>query len=235
MIPRPNRLALRHYATAPDPGFPAGGVVCCEAAEKRALAKSLSRLLVAELLALFLVWPVLAYADNADIRVEASKRGEVLIVDVEMPVRVPMDGVWAVMSDWDNMQKFIPSVSESEILWQIGNRVRVQQSGKVPLGPFSVSYRAVRDIEVFPPALMRFTGVEGDFEWLQGSVRFLPDGEGTRVVYHAESVPTVWVPPFIGRAVLEYTTRAQFGEIRAEMLRRAEAKRAPSLVEVGTP
>ena len=144
-----------------------------------------------------------------------------------MTVNATLEEVWDVMTDWDNMEKFIPSITSSEIMKREGNSYRVKQAGKIPLGPFSIKYEAVRDIEVVQVnESMRFQGVSGDFERLEGAVKFAKEGEGTRVVYRAESVPTVWVPPFVGTSMVEHSTRSQFGEMRVEMLRRTSAKAA---------
>jgi carbon monoxide dehydrogenase subunit G len=165
---------------------------------------------------------------DRDILVKAAKTGRVLVVDVEMIVAAPLTQVWEVMTDWANMEKFVPGMSESDIVSKSGNVFRVRQKGRVHLGPFPIGFEAVRDIEVLPPESMRFKGVTGNFERLDGSVNLRAEGGVTRVVYTAESVPTVWVPPLVGVAMVERATREQFGEMRAEMLRHAGAKGAQS-------
>jgi hypothetical protein len=132
--------------------------------------------------------------------------------------------VWEVMTDWNRMEEFSSGVDVSDIVSKSGNTYRVKQSGKVPLGPFKLSYESLRDIEVFPYERMQFQGVKGSFERLDGTVRLVSDGAGTRILYRAESVPTVWVPPFVGLPMVENTTRTQFGDLRAEVLRRVHAK-----------
>lgn len=165
-----------------------------------------------------------AQARDRDILVRAVKTGPVLVVDVDYTVRAPVGMVWDVMTDWGEMERFVSSVQESEIVSRTGNRCRVRQKGRVYLGPFPVSFEAVRDIDLFPLELMRFKGVSGDFERLDGEVKLFSAGDETRVVYRAESVPTVWVPPFVGTAMVEHVTRMQFGELRAEALRRHAAR-----------
>jgi len=39
-------------------------------------------------------------------------------------------------------------------------------------------------------------------------------------VYHLESIPDVWLPPLIGRAIVEHETRARFRQLVEEILRR---------------
>ena len=178
-------------------------------------------------LATLLALPTATMARDRDIQVKAVKTGKVMAIDVDMTVNAASEEVWGVMTDWGNMGKFIPGITSSEIVKREGNRYRVKQVGKIPLGPFSIKYEAVRDIEVVQVnESMRFLGVSGDFERLEGTVKFVKEGDAIRVVYRAESVPTVWVPPFVGTSMVEHTTRSQFGEMRVEMLRRASAKAA---------
>jgi carbon monoxide dehydrogenase subunit G len=165
-----------------------------------------------------------ASARDQDIMVRAVKTGPVLVIDIEMSVKATAATVWEVMTDWDDMEDFVPSIQASEIVSRVGNRSRVRQKARVFLGPFPVSFEAVRDIELFPQELMRFKGVSGSFERLDGEVKIIPAGDMTRVVYRAESVPTVWVPPFVGAAMVEHASRVQFGEMREEIRRRAAAK-----------
>ena len=165
-----------------------------------------------------------AIARDRDIVVKAVKTGPVLTVDAEWTVRAPVGVVWDVMTDWDGMENFVPSLQSSEIVSRSGNRCRVKQKGRIQLGPFPLSFEAVRDIELFPQDSMRFKGVSGNFERLDGEVKFAQVEGGVRVNYRAESVPTVWVPPFVGTSMLEASTRTQFGELRMEMLRRAVAR-----------
>jgi hypothetical protein len=162
-----------------------------------------------------------AAARDRDIAVKAVKTGPVLVVDAEWTVRAPLGVVWDVMTDWDDMEKFLPSMQESEIVSREGNRCRVRQKGRVYLGPFPASFEATRDIDVFPGDRMRFKGVKGSFERLDGEVKLSPIEGGVRVNYRTESVPTVWVPPFVGASMVESSTRTQFGELRMEVLRRA--------------
>ena len=178
-------------------------------------------------LAVLLALPTATLARDRDILVKAVKTGKVMAIDVDMTINASVEEVWGVMTDWDNMEKFIPGITTSEIVKREGNSYRVRQAGKIPLGLFSIKYDAVRDIEVVQlHESMRFQGVSGDFERLEGSVTIVKEGDATRVVYRVESVPTVWVPPFVGTAIMEHTTRSQFGEMRVEMLRRASAKAA---------
>ena len=67
-------------------------------------------------LALLLALPTATLARDRDIQVKAVKTGKVMAIDVDMTVNATLEEVWDVMTDWDNMEKFIPSITSSEIM-----------------------------------------------------------------------------------------------------------------------
>jgi hypothetical protein len=70
--------------------------------------------------------------------------------------------------------------------------------------------------------------ISGNMKKNEATTRLIADASGTRVVYHLESIPNVWLPPLIGHALVEFETRARFRQVVEEILRRkalSEAKR----------
>jgi hypothetical protein len=70
--------------------------------------------------------------------------------------------------------------------------------------------------------------ISGNMKKSEATTRLIADASGTRVVFHLESIPDVWMPPIIGRALVEFEARARFRQLVEEMLRRkalSEAKR----------
>jgi len=55
---------------------------------------------------------------------------------------------------------------------------------------------------------------------LEGTTRLAAADSGTRITYHGESIPNVWIPPGIGKTFIERETREQFAEMRQEILKR---------------
>ncbi len=168
-----------------------------------------------------------ADADQA-IDVTVRIQGEQAIVDVNFHVRVTPQEAWAVMTDYDHATAFISKLEKSVILSRTDELLLVSQKGTMGYGPFSVNLETVTEIRLTPFEKMQSRMVSGNMKKSEATTRLIADASGTRIVYHLESIPDVWMPPLIGRALVEFETRARFRQLVDEMLRRkalSEAKR----------
>lgn len=62
--------------------------------------------------------------------------------------------------------------------------------------------------------------MSGSLKQAQSTTGIIGAGAASRVINHGEYVPAIWVPPAIGRAMIENETREQFAQMRAEVMRR---------------
>ena len=181
------------------------------------------------LLALLCLFAAQAKAD-ADPAIDVAVRmqgGEVL-VDVNFRVPVTPQEAWAVMTDYDHATEFISKLEKSVILSRTEDTLLVSQKGTMGFGPFSVPIETVTEVRLTPYEGMQGRMVSGNMKKNESTTRLIAEAEGTRVLYHLESIPDVWLPPLIGRALVELETRARFRQLVAEILRRkalSEAKR----------
>ena len=188
-----------------------------------------ARYLVPVALALLCLFTTHANADTepaigVDVRMQD---GEVL-VDVDFHVNATPQEVWAVITDYDHATEFISKLTKSVILSRTQDTLLVSQKGTMGWGPFSVPIETVAEIKLTPYEKIQSHLVSGNMRKSEGTTRLIADASGTRVVYHLEAIPDVWMPPLIGRALVEFETRARFRQVVAEILRRkalAEAKR----------
>jgi hypothetical protein len=184
-------------------------------------------LLIAVLL--FCWFAVHANADsNQPIDVDVRIQGEEAIVDVNFHVRLTPQEAWAVMTDYDNATHFISKLEKSVILSRTDDLILVSQKGTMGYGPFSLTLETVSEIRLTPFEKMQARLIRGNMKKNDATTRLIADATGTRIVYHMESIPDVWMPPIIGRALVEFETRARFRQLIEEMLRRkalSEAKR----------
>ena len=158
--------------------------------------------------------------DDADIAVHAVKNGASIVVDVDFRVNATAIETWNVMTDYDNMARFVTNLESSAILSRDRDRLVVAQKGKASRGPFMFAFENVREIVLTPYTEIRSRLISGNLEASVFTTRVLDHGASAQVVNHGEFIPKVWVPPIIGPAVIEAETRKQFQELRAEILRR---------------
>lgn len=172
-------------------------------------------------LALLLGLPALA-ADDGDIAVQVRKEGDAIRVDVDCPVRASPAVVWDVLTDYDNMARFISNLTHSSVRMHMGNRLQVEQKGKASRGPLSFSFANMREVQLVPQTEIRSTMISGDTMPAAFVTRIGERDGVTHIVHSGTYTPSMWVPPGIGPMLIEAETRKQYGEIRSEVLRRAK-------------
>ena len=158
--------------------------------------------------------------DAQDIAVSVVRRGEAIDVNVEFLVAATPQEVWNVLTDYDHMAEVVSHVATSKILSRADEKVEVAQTSRLDIGPFEFKFDNVREIELMPVREIRSTVVRGDMATSAFTTRLTPEGSGTRLTNRGRFLPGRWIPPIIGTVVLESELRRQFGEYRAEILRR---------------
>ena len=184
-----------------------------------------SKLLVTAWLALACSLPAHSESslEKQDIEVAAKKVADMVVIDVSMLVAATPREAWDVLTDYDHMPKFLPNLQSSKILSKSPTRLEVAQKGGASHGPITISFDVVRDVQLKPYSEIKSHVISGDLKKVDGTTRLVAEGEGTRITFHSESIPNVWVPPGIGPTLIANETREQFGDMRAEILKRRMA------------
>ncbi|KAF8051514.1 hypothetical protein N665_1714s0008 [Sinapis alba] len=125
-----------------------------------------------------------------------------------------LESVWSVLTDYEKLSEFIPSLVVSELVEKEGNRVRLFQMGQQNLAlGLKFNAKAVLDcfekeLEILPHGRRReidFKMVEGDFQLFEGkwSIEQLDKGEAldiqfkdfrTTLAYTVDVKPKMWLP-----------------------------------------
>ena len=163
---------------------------------------------------------------DEDIIVHAKKEGPEIVVEVDCPVRAPVLSVWDVLTDYDNMSRFISNLQYSGIQGRVDNVLKVRQYGKATRGPLTITFDNVREVELRPFTEVRSRLISGDLKASVFTTRLVDVDGLVHIVNSGRYTPKIWVPPVIGPALIEAETRKQFGESRTEILRRSERRAA---------
>ena len=166
--------------------------------------------------------------DDSDIVVHVTKDGPTISADVDCPVKAPFAVVWDVLVDYDHMARFISNLETSIVRERDGDRLIVYQKGKARRGPLTFAFENEREITLVPYREIRSRLISGDLKASEFTTRIVDEGGGLHIVNSGRYAPKIWVPPLIGPAIIEAETRKQFGEIRAEILRRSNPQAAAS-------
>ncbi|MBV8634511.1 MAG: SRPBCC family protein [Burkholderiaceae bacterium] len=174
----------------------------------------------------FLMAP--AWADSADdpIKVKVQKNGDTVIIDLTTVVAATPQEVWDVLTDFDHMTQFLPNLEMSKVLEKNGDVWSVEQKGRTSHAGFTFSFQTTKQItlKAFDSIQSHLTG--GTLKKHESLTTLAPEGNGTRITYHAESISGVWVPPLLGSSVVEGEVRKQYQDMTGEMLKRKAAHAA---------
>jgi carbon monoxide dehydrogenase subunit G len=179
-----------------------------------------------------LLAPALARAESVA-KVQVVKQGDAYVVEATISAPVPLAEAWAVLTDFDQMARFIPNLTESDIRERQGNRIKVHQKGVARFGLFRFPFDSLREIDLTPNEMVRSRQISGATRSAQSQTIFTESGGVTRISYRAEIEPGFWLPAFISRPFIEHEVREQFEAIVGEMTRRhglATGARSPASV-----
>jgi len=166
--------------------------------------------------------PVSAWSldTDQDIVVHVQMDGQIVAVDVDCPVDAPWSVVWEVLTDYDHMTQFISNLEYSGVDDRVDTVLRVHQKGKASRGILTLRFDNVREIELVPHREIRSRLISGDLKASDFVTRIVEVGARVHIVNSGRYTPNIWVPPFIGPALIEAEIKKQFGEFRTEILRR---------------
>lgn len=162
-----------------------------------------------------------------DVTVNVRKNGDTIVVDVSFTVPATQQEAWNVLTDFDHMNEFISNLQSSKVVSRNGNRLQVAQVGKAARGMLSFAFESVRDVELMPYSTIRSRLLSGNMQKMDGATQLSPESSGTRVEFHGESIPSVWVPPVLGVKFIGSEVQEQFREMRMEILKRKQADARP--------
>ena len=165
---------------------------------------------------------------DTSIDVQASKEGDIIVVDVAMTISASQHEVWNVLTDYDHMADFIGNLQSSAVISRAGNTLDVMQKGTARYGLLSFPFETVRRVMLMPPHEIHSRIMSGDMTGSEIVTRITADGPITQVSVRSRYAPTIWIPPIIGTSVIAAQTRQQWLTLREEVLRRRAAMARPS-------
>ncbi len=159
---------------------------------------------------------------DKDIEIRVQNDGERIIVQAAFVVPVTPQQAWAVLTDFDNIPNFIADVQSSKVTNKIGNNLVILQKSITKFGFFTFSFDSVREVNLSPFNRIQERMISGSMHKMEETTLLIPENGQTRIVYHADIVPGLWILRFAGQFFIENQARGQFRQIINEMIRRKQ-------------
>ncbi len=179
------------------------------------------------LIGLFLMLGLIAPPSHAEpgLRVNADSSWGVVTIEADMLVPSDVKTAWSVLTDYNNLARFVPEMKSSRIISRDGEPKRLEQKGESGMLSFMYPEHVILQLEETPYDRIRFHAVGGSLKSMKGEWRIAGSGNPVRVFYRARIVPPVPLPPLLGSTMIEMDVESKLGAIRREMVRRTFAAR----------
>lgn len=167
-----------------------------------------------------------AVASGADdLWVDVDRNGTSFDVHAVATVLAPIATVWQVLTDYDNLARFIPGLSRSAVQARSANRVVVEQKGEARFLVFSYPIEVQLEVVESPTDSIVSRAIEGNLKRMSGRYELRSSGGGIQLRYTGELEPGFDLPPIVGTLAVRTMVEEQFAAMVAEIERRAAAAR----------
>jgi carbon monoxide dehydrogenase subunit G len=179
----------------------------------------------------FLAAPELALSapQNArDINVHVTRDGPTFAIEGEWSVGANGDEVWAVLTDFEHMARFLSSVDASRIVSREGNRLEIVQKSHANAGLLRLSLENTRAIVLTPKRGIESHLLKGDLKASDFTTRIVDDAGGSKIIIRGQFVVSGLASAAVNVESVEVQTRLSYQEMRDEILRRKSNEPTPA-------
>ena len=205
------------------PHYPVGTAFTASSALSARAAKAT----FLHLLASWLLWFCVDALADRDVKIERD--ADTIRIDANLRVDVHHHIAWQVLTDYNNLARFVPGLLTSRIVSEPGSPMLLKQTGRSGLLWMTVPVEVIVQIEEIPLEVIRFSAVSGTLKSKSGEWRIEAQDDATLLIYRASIVPGFWVPPLIGTAVMAQDVRSKLVGVANEMTRRAASAKSEKL------
>jgi ribosome-associated toxin RatA of RatAB toxin-antitoxin module len=160
------------------------------------------------------------HAGTAEVRLEARREGEAVVVQASAELRAHPEVVWEVLTGYDRYAEFVPDLTSSRTLSRNGLSAVIEQHGVAGIFFYRFPMQVTLAITEEPLRMVRCQSIAGNFRELSGVYRLESGTQGVRFLYDARLVPDFRLPPLIGLPAVRASVERQFRALVQEIERR---------------
>lgn len=169
--------------------------------------------------ALLATAPVARANDGVSVKVIEEGNG-VFVVRGSFTVPTGSEPVWDVLTDYDKLGTYVPSVKSSVVKQLSPDAMLVAQESTARFMAVSKTMRVLLQTQQAPRSKIFFTDVGlKDFEHFIGNWTIETDAQGTRIDYVASAKPRIYLPIW-GGSIMHDMVKGQLTNLKKEILRR---------------
>ena len=157
-------------------------------------------------------------AETIETRIE--REGEYITVSASALMQVDARIAWEVLSDYDNLARFIPDMTSSRAVSRSGNRVLVEQKGEFGFFFYKQPVDVLLEVLEAPPHRIDARRIAGNIRELETRYELGTSAAGVRFDYSGRFIPDFSLPPLIGMPIVRRIVERRFRAMVEEIVRR---------------
>jgi ribosome-associated toxin RatA of RatAB toxin-antitoxin module len=143
---------------------------------------------------------------------------------VQLRLALDPQWLWAVLTDYDSLSRFIPNLQISRLLWRKANVVGLEQEGAQSFMGLRFKARVQLELtEHLEERRLSFSMVKGDFRRFEGVWQIGSDAGATTLLYDLTVQGCVGMPIGLIEQRLREDLSANLRAVQAEAQRRCDA------------
>ena len=158
-----------------------------------------------------------------DINIKIQNDGQKIVIDAYYYVPTNPKLVWATLTDFNNIANFTEGVASSKITRKKGNTLRVAQTSEIRFSGVSFNFESIIEVHLVPFKGFSTRMISGNMSKMHEVTRIKSDGAQTRIYYHADIVPNMWILKYIGHSFIADEAKVRLQQVRKEIIRRKKA------------
>ncbi len=145
---------------------------------------------------------------------------KVFRVKGEIFIRSHPEKIWAILTDYDNLENFLPTLQASRLLQDHGDEKIMTQTIRTGILVFKKTVQVTWKIREKHLKQIHFEMIQGDFKTYKGemSLEYDQEARGTMLTYTARAKPDFWAP----QAAVRHVQKHDVSRILEAIKRRVE-------------
>jgi hypothetical protein len=163
----------------------------------------------------------LAWAGDVSVSIKSQGHGD-CILEGEFQTETPRTTAWAVLTDYDHLPAFVPSMKLSRVQQRNGDSIYLEQKSVVGSFPFTKTIYVLLNVHETPLHLITFEDTSRrSFALYVGSWDLKDTKDGLLVKYRLEARGLFLAPQFLMKELSRNLVRNLLREVQTEMERRS--------------
>ena len=152
--------------------------------------------------------------------IEVGRDGDFITVKGSADLKADVQIAWEVLSNYDDLARFIPDIQSSRVLKRDAGGLLVEQKGEFGVLFFRHAVDVTMEVSEEPPRRIVARAVSGSMKNMETRYDLLPSENGVRLGYYGRFVPDFFIPPLIGLTIVRRTLERRFRAMADEIERR---------------